>query len=81
MMSISRRNRALLLLAGQSNGVPQAVMRTAYRFTAEQLDELVKAGLVAKKMRRVSRSGPRPFMAVWLTITDAGHDARKARQA
>jgi hypothetical protein len=53
-------------------------MRTAYRFTAQQLDALVGAGLVAKKMRRV-RSGPRPLMAVWLTITDAGREAWKAR--
>jgi hypothetical protein len=65
------RQRALALLAGSRDGMPEAVM-TAYGFTAEQLDELVQAGLAAKNMRRVPGSGRPPLNVVWLAITDDG---------
>jgi len=72
------RRRALALLAEQPNGVPEAVMTTAYGFTVEQLVELLQAGLATD---RCAGRNTVPIAVRWLMITDAGRQAWKAQRA
>jgi len=75
------RERALTLLAGSPEGVPEAVMTVAHGYTVEQLAALVQAGLATACMRRMRGRNTLAIAVTWLTITDAGLAARTAMRA
>jgi hypothetical protein len=72
------RQRALALLGGSPEGVPEVVMTTAYGFTIEQLAELVQAGLATTCVRQMRGRNTLPIEVTWVTITDTGLAVRAA---
>jgi hypothetical protein len=74
-MALNRdQHRALRLLASAQNGATEAIM-LAHGFTISLLDDLVLRGLATVE-KRAMRAGRWPIEVTWMTITDAGGQAR-----
>ena len=73
----ARRRRALDLLAGSRDGVPEALM-LAHGFSIELLVELVRAGLVSATIESMV-AGRHPIEVTRVRITDAGRRALAGR--
>ena len=71
------RRRALEMLAGSRDGVPEALM-LAHGFSIELLVELVHAGLATASAERTA-AGRHPVEVTRVRITDAGRGALAGR--
>jgi len=71
------RRRALELLAGSRDGVPEAIM-LAHGFSIELLVELVHAGLATAGTDRMI-AGRHPIEVIRVRITDAGRQSLTAK--
>lgn len=67
------QRRALVLLAGSSEGVTEAVM-LAHGFTVAQMAELVRAGLASAAPERITM-GSKAIEVARVRITDEGRKA------